>query len=202
MVRVRAGRIDFDPVGEAGVSDADMSSLFRRVRVDGMGLVSLNEETGEINQARSSSEGEAIGVPLVLMMLMFIMVMMGAMPLLNSVMEEKSQRIAEVLLGSIRPFDFMMGKVLGGIGVSLTAAAVYVGAGLVFVNRAGLAEYVPLSILPWFFTYMTLNILLLGATMAAVGSACNDAKDAQSLSIPAMMPDLVPKPLQVKTRTG
>jgi len=177
---------------EAGVSDEDMGTLFSWVSVRGMGLVSLDDESGTITEARSSSEGEAIGVPVILMMLMFIMVMMGAMPLLNSVMEEKSQRIAEVLLGSIQPFEFMMGKVLGGIAVSLTASAVYVIAAIIGVQQAGLAEYIPYGILPWFFVYMTLNILMMGATMAAVGSACNDAKDAQSLALPAMMPVMIP----------
>lgn len=176
---------------EAGVSDADMATLFRYVRVEGMGLVSKDED-GRITEARTSSEGEAIGVPLVLIMLMFIMVMMGAMPLLNSVMEEKNQRIAEVLLGSIKPFEFMMGKVLGGIAVSLTASAVYVVTGIVAIRQAGVAEYIPWGILPWFFVYMTLNILMLGATLAALGSACNDAKDAQSLSMPALFPVMIP----------
>jgi ABC-type Na+ efflux pump permease subunit len=41
------------------------------------------------------------------------MVQMGAMALLNSVMEEKNQRIAEVLLSSITPFEFIIGKVAG-----------------------------------------------------------------------------------------
>ena len=40
-------------------------------------------------------------------------------------MEEKTARIAEVLLGYVKPFQFMAGKVIGGLLVSLTGAAFY-----------------------------------------------------------------------------
>ena len=36
-------------------------------------------------------------------------------------------RISEVLLGSVTPFELMMGKLLGCVGVSLVLAAIYVG---------------------------------------------------------------------------
>ena len=62
-----------------------------------------------------------------MMMLMLMVVMVGASPLVQSVLEEKMQRIAEVLLGSIPPFQLMMGKLLGTVGVSLTISAVYLG---------------------------------------------------------------------------
>ena len=72
-----------------------------------------------------------------MLLLMFMLVMMSAIPQMTNVMEEKSEKIAEVLLGTITPFQFMMGKVLGGIGVSLTTAAIYVGAGVAPCNTWG-----------------------------------------------------------------
>ena len=179
-------------LADAGVDESNVRDLFHWVSVAGMDLVSVDEETGEIQDAQRSSEGEAIGIPIIMLMLIFLLTMMGAVPLLHSVMEEKSQRIAEVLLGSVRPFQFMMGKVLGGIGVSLTGSAVYVIGGIIVVKRMGLGEYIPYHILPWFFGYMVLNITMLGAMLAALGSACNDAKDAQSLTMPAMVPMMIP----------
>jgi len=179
-------------LADAGIGESDVRDLFHWVSVEGLGLISVDVETGRVKDAQRSSEGEAVGVPIVLLMLMFLMVMMGAVPLLQSVMEEKSQRIAEVLLGSIRPFQFMVGKVLGGIGVSLTGSSVYVIGGSLVLTRMGLAEYIPYRLLPWFFGYMVLAIVMLGAMLAALGSACNDAKDAQSLTMPAMLPMMVP----------
>lgn len=176
----------------AGVASSMAREIFAWRSVEGFGLVEVDAASGAIQDARQASEGEAVGVPLVLVMLMFLMIMMGAMPQLSSVMEEKNQRIAEVLLGSITPFQFMLGKVIGGVAVSLTAALVYVVAGVFAAQRFGVSDYVPYGILPWFFGYMLLAITLFGSTFAALGSACNDAKEAQSLTLPAMIPIMIP----------
>ena len=60
--------------------------------------------------------------PMVMMFLMFIIVISTSSPLLNSVMEEKMTRISEVLLGSVTPFQLMMGKLLGVVGVRCALA--------------------------------------------------------------------------------
>jgi len=185
--RLRAARLE-----RAGIDAQAVPGLFDWRAVEGMGLVTVDEKTGEVQEARQSSEGEAIGIPVILTMLMFMMILMGAMPLLQSVMEEKVQRIAEVLLGSLRPFQFMMGKVLGGVAVSLTSASVYVIGGILIARRLGVAEYVPYEVLPWFFGYMFLAIIMIGAMLASLGSACNDAKEAQSMTLPAMIPVMIP----------
>jgi ABC-2 type transport system permease protein len=186
------GQIRKMKMARLGVDEAAAKELMTWFRVEGLGLVSMDAQTGRITEAKKSSEARAIGVPFIMQMLMFMMLMMGAVPLLNSVMEEKTQRIAEVLLGSVKPFEFMMGKVMGGVGVSVTAALVYVVGGGIFISRMGLAEYIPYDVLPWFFAYMVLAILMLGSMFAAFGSICNDARDAQSLMMPAMLGVIVP----------
>ena len=107
-------------------------------------------------------------------------------------MEEKNEKIAEVLLGTITPFQFMMGKVLGGIGVSLTTAAIYVAAGVFTLNYTGMESLIPYDVLPWFFVFSVLFILMVGSGMAALGATCNDNKDAQSLTFPGMLPAIIP----------
>jgi ABC-2 type transport system permease protein len=179
-------------MAEAGIDPSEVGNMLFWVNVDPMGLVSVDEETGEVKDARRASEGEAIGAPIALVFLMFILTMMGAVPLLQAVMEEKSQRIAEVLLGSVTPSQFMSGKVIGGVAVSLTAATVYVMIGVVSMRRAGMTDYIPYSVIPWFFAFLLLNITMLGSLMAALGSACNDSKEAQSATMPALMPLMIP----------
>ena len=91
-------------LAQSGVPDSVVDNLMIWISAQPMGLASVDTETGEIKAARRSSEGEMILIPAALMVLLWLMILMGAMPLLNSVMEEKTQRIAEVLLGSIKPF--------------------------------------------------------------------------------------------------
>jgi ABC-2 type transport system permease protein len=179
-------------LADAGIDESAVKDLFLWASVEGMGLVSVDEETGDVKDAQRASEVQAIIVPIIMMMLMFLMVMLGVPGLLHSVMEEKTQRIAEVLLGSIKPFEFMMGKVLGGVAVSLTSSAVYVIGGIFAIRYMGLGKYIPYHILPWFFVYMILVIIMLGAMSAALGSTCSEAKDAQSLTFPTILPAMIP----------
>jgi len=179
-------------LADAGVDESAVSDLFYWVNVDGLGLISVDAETGEVKDAQRASEARAIGVPIIMMMLMFLMIMMSVPGMLHSVMEEKTQRIAEILLGSIKPFEFMMGKLLSGVAVSLTSSAVYVIGGIFVIRYMGLGEYIPYHILPWFFTYMLLAIIMLGAMSAALGSTCSEAKDAQSLTFTTILPAMIP----------
>ena len=55
-----------------------------------------------------------------------------------------------------------------------------------------MVQHIPFHVLPWFFTFMLLNIVMLGAVFTALGSACNDAKQAQSMTMPAMFPVMIP----------
>jgi len=177
---------------ETGADPRTHADMFDWVSAGPMGLVSIDPETGEIGAPRRSSEAEALIAPLVMPMLMMLLIIMGAVPLLNGVMEEKSQRIAEVVLGSAKPFEFMAGKVIGGLAVSLTAATVYIVGGVFAVRQAGLADYIPYHVLPWFFAYTLLAIVMLGAVYAALGSLCNDPSEAQSLMLPGMIPVMIP----------
>jgi ABC-2 type transport system permease protein len=195
------GRLRWQRVEDAGMDQGAVGDLFDWTPAEGLGLVSLDPETGRVTEAKRSSEAEAFLLPFAMLMLMFMMVMMGAVPQLQSVMEEKSQRIAEVLLGSVTPSQLMAGKVLGGLAVSLTASAVYVTIGYIALKRTDMLSTLPLHIIPWFFGYMALAIVMLGAMMAALGSTCNEAKEAQSLTPLAMFPVLIPMFLMVPVIT-
>jgi ABC-2 type transport system permease protein len=177
---------------ELNLDETQARDLLWWIDVEGMGLVSVDKKTGEQVDAERTNELQTFLVPYVLLILMFMLVMMSAIPQLSSVMEEKSEKIAEVLLGTITPFQFMMGKVMGGIGVSLTVAAIYVGAGVFALNYLGMQSLIPVDVLPWFFIFTVFFILMVGSGMAALGATCNDNKDAQSLTFPGILPAIIP----------
>lgn len=173
------------------------SKLFFWGNIEGMGLLKIDKKTGEQVEAKKSNELQSFLVPYIIVMLMFMLTMMSAIPLLTAVMEEKTEKIAEVLLGTVSPFQFMMGKVMGGIGISLTTAAVYVSGGIITARLTGHGEIIPYEILPWFFVYTILYIVMVGSGMAALGATCNDNKDAQSIQFPAMLPVILPLMIMV-----
>lgn len=179
-------------LADLGASDSLTNDILAWTVVTAFGLVSRDRETGTIAQARKSTRGEAVVVPIAVMVLAVIMIMMGAAPLLNAVMEEKSQRIAEVMLSAVKPTTLMAGKLVGGVAVSLTSSAVYILVGIAAVSYLGLDEYFPYHILPWLFAFMIAAIVMYGSINTALGATCDNAKDAQSLMLPAMLPAMVP----------
>ncbi|MBG0859773.1 MAG: ABC transporter permease [Bacteroidales bacterium] len=177
---------------DLGISPEKVKDLFYWVDAEAMGLVSVDTKTGEVVDARRSNEMQTIFVPYILLLLMFMMIMGSAVPLLNAVMEEKSERIAEVLLGTVTPWQFMTGKILGSLAVSLTTSAIYIAGAVITMRQMDLTHLIPYNVLPWFFVYMILNIIMVGSIMASLGAICNDSKDAQAIQFPAMLPIIIP----------
>jgi ABC-2 type transport system permease protein len=176
---------------EAGIEPANMPDLFWNAAVEPFGLVT-RDESGAIVKERRSSEAEALLAPIVSMLLMLLMIMMSVPGLLNSMMEEKTQRIAEVLLSSMTPMELMTGKLIGGIAVSLTSAVVYIATAVIILLTMDLSRYLPVHALPWFPVYMLLAVVMYGALALAMGSTCSEPKDAQSLTFPVLLPIFLP----------
>ncbi len=153
------------------------------VEVDAMGLVERSK-TGQFSKPRESNLEESIFLPFGMMMLMFMVIFLGAQPMLESVLEEKSQRIAEVLLGSANAFHLMIGKLIGGVGGSLTVVAAYAAGGCALAWHYDAFRLVPLRIVPWFIVYQVLAVMLFGSIFMAVGAAVNQLKEAQSMLMP------------------
>jgi ABC-2 type transport system permease protein len=102
------------------------------------------------------------------------------------------QRIAEVLLGSVRPFDLMVGKLLGLVGVSVTLAAVYLSGAYWAARHYGYAELVSIEVLAWFLVYLVLGVLMYGSLFVTVGAACSDLRETQAMLWPVMLLAMVP----------
>jgi ABC-2 type transport system permease protein len=168
--------------------------LTQRVPVGNLGLVKL-DEAGNISSAVETNQLANFLVPFAMMFLMFMIIMATTTPLLNSTLEEKTQRIAEVLLASIPPFELMAGKLLGIMGVSLTMTTVYLGGAYLALNRAGYAQFFPWQSVWWFVGFLSLAVLMYGSIFIAIGAAVSDMKEAQSMMTPVML--LVVSPMFV-----
>jgi ABC-2 type transport system permease protein len=156
------------------------------------GLSEKDAETGTIQEGKDENPVVSVLVPAALMMLMFILILVAATPAMQGVVEEKMQRIAEMMLGSIRPFELMMGKLIGLMGVSLTLAAVYLGGAYWAAQHYGVAELVSLPVLAWFVAYQVVAIVMYGALFIAVGAACSDIRDTQTMVWPVMLVAILP----------
>lgn len=175
-----------------GAEREKIREIMKPAPVESMGLTRRHPVSGAIEEASLADRIAPVAVPIGFMMLMFMVIMMTATPLMQGVVEEKMQRIAEVLLGSVRPFDLMLGKLLGMTAVSLTITAVYLGGAYGAARQYGFAEYIPPYLLAWFVVFQALGLLMFGSLFIAVGAACTDMKETQNLMWPVMLLVVLP----------
>jgi ABC-2 type transport system permease protein len=176
----------------SGVSKEKLASIVQPVPLVVKGLSRRNPTTGEIEEGKDENQIASILMPGGLMILMFMLILVGATPLMQGVVEEKMQRIAEVLLGSVRPFDLMLGKLLGMVGVSVTLSVIYLGGTYWAAYRYDLIQYLPPTVLAWFLVYQVLAVLMYGSLFIAIGAACTDMRETQSMVWPVMLLVTVP----------
>jgi ABC-2 type transport system permease protein len=131
-------------------------------------------------------------VPVSVMLLMFLVIFLAAQPMLESAMEEKNQRIAELLLGLVKPWQLMAGKLLGNVGGSLLVVAIYgLGGGLV-LHWGGWAESLSWQLVPWFLVFQVLAVLMFSSIFLTIGASVSDLKEAQSLLLPVWLVLMLP----------
>jgi ABC-2 type transport system permease protein len=177
---------------KASVDRGLVVRLTRQSPIEALGLFA-RDRGGRVEEAKAVDAARAYGVPLAVMAIMYITVMASAPQLLNSVMEEKMSRISEVLMGSVTPFQLMMGKLIGSVGVSTLLAAIYIGGGLVVAQYwGGYASAVTPRLLLWFTLFLMMATFIFGSIFIAIGAACNDLKDSQSMMTPVMIVIMLP----------
>jgi ABC-type Na+ efflux pump permease subunit len=177
---------------QASVDRALVVKLTKQAPMEELGLVERGR-SGELKEAQEVDVARAYGIPVAVLMLMYITVMSSAPQLLNSVIEEKMSRISEVLIASVTPFQLMMGKLIGGVAVSTLLAAIYIAGGLAVAQYwGGYASAVTPMILVWFLLFLVMSIFIFGSLFVAIGAACNDLKDSQSMMTPVMVLVMLP----------
>ncbi|HUF24383.1 MAG TPA: ABC transporter permease [Vicinamibacterales bacterium] len=175
----------------SGIDPALVTKLNARVPVSSYGLVDRQLD-GSVGEARETDAIATFVMPFVFLFLMFMSVMTGAQHLLNAIVEEKMSKISEVLVGSIEPFKLLMGKLLGVTAVSFLLASIYFAGGIFAIVQSGRFDLLRLDLFAWFFLFLLCAVLMYGSIFLALGSACSDLKDAQSMMQPAILLIMLP----------
>lgn len=131
-------------------------------------------------------------VPAGFMFLLWIAVFTSANYLLTSTIEEKSNRVMEVLLSAVSPMELLCGKLVGQAAVSTVMLAMYGGVALSGLGAVAMLDVVPPSHIVWLVVWFPIAYFMVAAIMASIGSAVSDLREAQSLVGPAMLALMVP----------
>lgn len=114
---------------EDAVRDYKIAGLnLERKQLDALDTrIELDPEPLREDGADSTTLTSAIGAGIGMLMgfIMYIVVFVYGAMVMRSVMEEKTTRIVEVMISSVRPFQLMMGKIIGVGAVGLTQVAVW-----------------------------------------------------------------------------
>ena len=140
--------------------------------------------------------------PVAFVYLLWIAIFTSAQMLLTNTVEEKSNRIIEVLLSSISPFQLMAGKIAGMAVSGLTVVGswalcffvilvVVPGAMGMPVNFFGNIAADPLYMFS-FLLYFLMGYLFYAAMLAGIGSVCNSVRETQNLMTPVLIPMIIP----------
>ncbi len=204
----RATNNDLESKVRKAIGDAHRHQAFAAAGVDAalIGQVETFRPDVTLLSPRAASGGEVSlrdRLPAVIGLmsgfLMWSLIITGATMLMNGVMEEKSNKILEILLSSVTATELLVGKVLG---VAILTLTVMVGWGV--ISAVGLSMAWPdiardigavlLHNGLWFYLLLFLvgGYLMYAVLFAAIGAFCETPRDAQTLMGPVMMALVVP----------
>ncbi len=171
----------------------------------------------EAGDEQASSTEAAMGLGLMLSLITYMFVLMYGAMIMNSVIEEKTNRIVEVIVSSCRPFQLMLGKIIGVGLVGLTQMAIWiillVIVGLVAGDAMGSSVQAPspeaiakaqdlgamqvimqqvmsinyVPIVLNFILYFIGGYLLYSSLFAGLGSAVDQPSDSSQFTTPVIL---------------
>lgn len=195
----------------AGLKTADLEKIQEKT----ISLKTINDKGQEANSISSYAIGYGSG-----MILYFFMLFYG-MSVMRSVMEEKTNRIAEIIVSSVKPFQLMLGKIIGVALVGLTQFLIWVlfivllgtafigtmhfsgdtmAAGNSAASSPQLMEGFNMLMAStnwvfigfWFLFYFLGGYFLYASLYAAVGSLVNDdPQESQQFTLPITAPIII-----------
>ncbi|MDZ7692876.1 MAG: ABC transporter permease [Balneolaceae bacterium] len=194
----------------ANVSDEVKQIYESRPGLDSRKLTEEGVET-EDNVGLLTGIGMAMGI------LIFGIVTGYGGLLTRSVIEEKTNRIIEIITSSVKPIDLLCGKIAGVAGLAVTQVAIWVAAGLGLSAVAGPVASMMMqsqienveaaeetaqafdpsmfempsiepSLIVLFFIFLILGFLIYSTMFAAIGSAADSETDTQQFMFPVMVP--------------
>jgi ABC-2 type transport system permease protein len=171
-----------------GLTAADVQAAFVPVQLDARSL-DAGAAAGEVS-------GATWGLTYVLVILLYMTIAIYGTYVAMGVIEEKSTRVVEILISTTRPFQLMVGKVVGIGIVALVQYALWIGTGLLLMaarGSLGALEVGSLSLTlsgidPWllvaFVVCFILGFFAYAALFAAGGSLVSRSEDAQQITGP------------------
>jgi ABC-2 type transport system permease protein len=180
-----------------GLDPQKVAQYIKRVELQPIKITKKGEE---------KDTGGTFMISYILALIIYMAILIYGQVIMRGVIEEKSSRVVEVVLSSLKPFQLMMGKILGigavgltqfsiwtlfGIGASVYGTS-FIPAGVNFAMPG-----IPAHVFVYFVVFFILGYFLFGTLYAAIGSLVNSEKEAQQLVMPVTMFLVIPIMLMI-----
>ncbi len=170
-----------------GLDPEKISQFIQRVKLKPIKVTKKGEEEDTMG---------TFWVSYFLALIIYMAIFIYGSVIMRGVIEEKSSRVIEIILSSMRPFQLMLGKILGIGAVGLTQFSIWAIFGFAVTSYGKLfipggAEIslvsIPTYVFIYFVVFFILGYFLYATFYAAVGSMVNSEKEAQQLVMPITM---------------
>ena len=178
----------------SGRMDEMVASGEASERVVGLLSGGALEVTTAVTESEEDSEARRFVVGQAALVLLFMAIMMTGSWVLLGVTEEKTSRVVEVLLSTVRPWQLLSGKIVG-VGIlgmfqfSVLVGGIVVGIRLLF--GADLIPEVDAGLLVTLLVWFVLGYAVYAVGYAAVGAVASRPEDAQNAAFPMTMVSLI-----------
>ncbi|MCW4450849.1 ABC transporter permease [Kaistella sp. BT6-1-3] len=120
-----------EKIKKLGISEDQIISLDKNFDLNTQNVVDNNKADSDLDFGIKS------GLSMVLMYAVFMFIIIYGVRVMRSVLEEKNNRVVEIIISSVKPFELMMGKILGVTLVALTQFSIWITMsvlGAIFLN--------------------------------------------------------------------
>lgn len=176
-----------------GMSDTQLDRVMKSMKVDAVQI----SKSGE--QKKGGAQNFVIGF--VLTALLFVPSFVYGLEVMRGIIQEKTDRVVEVLISSMSSTQLLVGKILGVAAVGLTQITVWFlmaaiagtgGAAVAAVAGESVMQLVRASTFIYFAIFFLLAFLTYVCIYAIGGAVCNSEKEAQQLIAPITMTMMLP----------
>ena len=183
------GAVRSQKLADANINEAQLNSFNQSVDLS---VKQINEEGNEKDSDGTFFAAFAVGF------MIYITLLIYGQQIMAAVIEEKETRIAEILFSSAKPFELMMGKLVGVGLAGMTQLAIWITSalalavfGLANMSAAGmnisLPDISPLTII-YFFIFFILGFFIYATIYALIGSMVTTVQEGgQFAMLPVLM---------------
>jgi ABC-2 type transport system permease protein len=189
--------VQTERISRAGLELDQMAQLLRPVTLDGGRIDQRGEEAG--------TAAAGFYFAYIVAMIIYMMIALYGTGVTRSVLEEKTNRIAEVLISSIKPTHLMAGKILGVAAAVMLQMLIWVGSVVLLITQVDILatqfniDPAALNVIAsqpgtmaFLGAYFILGFLLFAGLFASLGAAVTTDQEAQSFQMVLMIPLFVP----------